>query len=144
MILHPITRRPSGVPVNPVTQRILDLHAEGLCVRETAAAVGCTRQTVYSAYTTRGLRSNFDPRRVRRHDLIAEQEERSHEAGIRADELVESGEPDRRACCYFVFGLGGTDAAAADRSGATLAEVEKFRREMPDNWNGMGVGGDMV
>jgi len=120
------------------TLRILDLHARGLCPREIASILKCRKDTVWSTVANRGMSCHRDPKRS--YGLVVE--EMASER--RADALVLSGEPDRRACCYFVFGYGGTDLAAADRSGATLAEVEKFRRQMPNNWTAMGVGGHMV
>jgi len=56
----------------------------------------------------------------------------------RIDALVLSGEPDRRSCCYYLFGIGSSDGVAASASGSSRAEVAGFRAGMPANWSTMG------
>ena len=77
-----------------------------------------------------------------RHELGLAQSrtsQKQRDAGIaprecgfsRVDELILTGEPDRRALCYRCFANGGTDADAIMLTGSTRAEVQWFRREMP-------------
>ena len=135
------TKPRRGSEVMPSTYAILRLHDEGLCSQEIAARVPCKIKQVWNTLERHKKRPHPNPLSTVGNSggrpWSAARREKFLHADTPIDELVRSGEPDRRLLCYTLFGQGATNELAMIQSGASLKEVQRFRRQRPANWDEM-------
>lgn len=133
-----------GRKPHPQSLRILALYEMGLCNREIAAKICVPIKAVQWCLHVRGHRGHIDPLFPHRYYQATRKKESEENRRIRlenrtspVDALVLTGEPDRRAKCYRVFEMGGSDEQAKLESGADIEEVKRFRSEMPEKWSNL-------